>query len=145
VAGRRLIDGLESMDFFLRGRENLSHIRRGIAYESLVGHRDYAAKRHLHRSVIADTAAHPPYQHEHVSEEIFYILEGRAEYRFGGQIVSAGPGEVVFIPSGIRHAEITYFTPTMTYLTIRTAEPGDEPCCCGGDRTMHGEVNREGT
>ena len=46
----------------------------------------------------------------------------------------AGPGDVVFIPSGIRHAEITYLTPSMTYLTIRTVEPGDEPCCCGGDR-----------
>jgi quercetin dioxygenase-like cupin family protein len=100
----------------------------------LVGFRDGEKKLHIHRTVISDTAAHPPYQHEHAAEEVFYILEGKAEYRFGGQTIIAGPGEVVFIPSGIRHAEINCLTPGMTYLTIRTIEPGDEPCCCGGDR-----------
>lgn len=105
-----------------------------IRYQSLVGFRDGAKKLHLHRTTIPDTAAHPPYQHEHAAEETFYILEGKAEYRFGGKTTVAGPGDVVFIPSGIRHAEIAYFTPTMTYLTIRTVEESDEPCCCGGDR-----------
>ncbi|MCA1963403.1 MAG: cupin domain-containing protein [Prosthecobacter sp.] len=108
----------------------------GIHYQSLVGHQQGARRLHLHRTVIPDTSAHPPYQHEHQAEEVFYILEGRAEYRFGGQTVIAGPGETVFIPSGLRHAEITYLTPSMTYLTIRTVEPGDEPCCCGGDRDL---------
>lgn len=105
-----------------------------LHYESLVGHRDGARRLHIHRTEIPDTAAHPPYQHEHRAEEVFYILEGRARYRFGGRTISAGPGETVFIPSGVRHAEIEYLTPSMTYLTIRTVEPGDEPCCCGGDR-----------
>lgn len=105
-----------------------------LHYQSLVGHRDGARSLHVHRTVITDTAAHPPYQHEHRAEEVFYILEGRAEYRFGGRVVTAGPGDVVFIPSGVRHAEIIYLTPSMTYLTIRAVEPGDEPCCCGGDR-----------
>ena len=59
---------------------------------------------------------------------------GWAVYRFGGTTIEAGAGETVFIPSGVRHAEIEYLTPSMTYLTIRTVEPGDEPCCCGGDR-----------
>lgn len=107
---------------------------QGIHYDSLIGHCDGARHLHIHRTVIPDTAAHPPYQHAHQAEEVFYILDGRAEYRFGGRTIVAGPGEVVFIPSGVRHAEITYLTPSMTYLTIRTVEPGDEPCCCGGDR-----------
>lgn len=105
-----------------------------IQYQSLVGHTDGAKKLHIHRTVIADTTTHPPYQHEHAAEEVFYILEGRAEYRFGGRTIVAGPGETVFIPSGVRHAEITYLSPSMTYLTIRTVEPGDERCCCGADR-----------
>lgn len=105
-----------------------------LHYTSLVGHADGAKKLHIHRTHIPDTAAHPPYQHEHRAEEVFYILEGRAEYRFAGQSIIAGPGETVFIPSGIRHAEITYHSPSMTYLTIRTVEAEDEPCCCGGDR-----------
>jgi quercetin dioxygenase-like cupin family protein len=106
-----------------------------IHYQSLIGFREGAKKLHIHRTDIPDTADHPPYQHEHHAEEVFYILEGKAEYRFGGRTIVAGPGEVVFIPSGVRHAAITYLTPTMTYLTIRTVEEGDEPCCCGGDRT----------
>jgi uncharacterized RmlC-like cupin family protein len=103
-------------------------------YESLVGAAQGAKRLHIHRTTIPDTAAHPPYQHEHKAEECFYILEGKAEYRFDGKTVVAGPGEIVFIRSGVRHAEINYLTPTMTYLTIRTVEDGDEPCCCGGDR-----------
>ncbi len=105
-----------------------------IKYQSLLGFRDQAKKLHIHLTEIPDTAAHPPYQHEHAAEEAFYLLEGSAEYRFGGKTIVAGPGEVVFIPSGVRHAEINYLTPAMRYLTVRTVEPGDEPCCCGEDR-----------
>ncbi len=105
-----------------------------IHYRSLVGYEEGAEKLHIHLTEIPDTASHPPYQHEHEAEEVFYILEGEAEYHFGGKTVKAGPGETVFIPSGLRHAEIDYLTPTMRYLTIRTVEPKDEPCCCGKDR-----------
>lgn len=105
-----------------------------IHYESLLGHKEGAKRLHVHLTQIPDTASHPPYQHRHDAEEAFYILEGRAEYRFGGTQVIAGPGEIVFIPSGVMHAEITYLTPAMRYLTIRTVEAMDEPCCCGADR-----------
>lgn len=105
-----------------------------IHYQSLVGAAQGAKRLHIHRTTIPDTSSHPPYQHEHISEEVFYILEGRAEYRFGDQCVTAGPGETVFIPSGVLHADIIYLTPTMTYLTIRTVEAEDPPCCCGHDR-----------
>jgi len=111
-----------------------------LSYESLVGWKDGARRMHIHLTEIPDTAAHESYQHEHQAEEAFYILEGEAEYRFGGKTMHAGPGEVVFIPSGVRHAEVTYLTPSMRYLTIRTVEDGDEPCCCGEDRKD--ETNR---
>ena len=105
-----------------------------IHYQSLVGVREQAKTLHVHLTEIPDTASHPPYQHEHIAEEAFYLLEGSAEYRFDGKLIKAGPGDVVFIPSGVRHAEINYLTPSMRYLTIRTVEPNDEPCCCGQDR-----------
>ncbi|MGE0755833.1 MAG: cupin domain-containing protein [Pirellulaceae bacterium] len=116
--------------------------KHSISYESLVGSPQGARRLHVHRTVIRDTATHPAYEHEHAAEEVFYILEGRATYRFGGQTIVAGPGEIVFIPSGVRHAEIEYHTPTMTYLTIRTVEPGDEPCCCGQDRIIEAELSK---
>ena len=68
-----------------------------LDYHSLVGHRDGAKKMHIHLTEIADTSAHEPYQHEHQAEEAFYLLEGSAEYTFGGKTMTAGPGEVVFI------------------------------------------------
>ncbi|QDT37642.1 cupin domain-containing protein [Stratiformator vulcanicus] len=107
-----------------------------ISYESLVGFENGARRMHIHRTEIPDTAAHPPYQHEHKAEEAFYLLEGSAEYTFGGETIKAGPGDTVFIPSGVYHAEIKYLTPSMTYLTIRTVEEGDEACCCGKDREL---------
>lgn len=103
-------------------------------YQSLVAYAQGARKLHIHKTEIPDTSSHAPYQHEHKAEEAFYILEGSAEYTFASKTVTAGPGEVVFIPSGVRHAEIKYLTPSMRYLTIRTVEEEDEPCCCGQDR-----------
>ena len=40
-----------------------------IHYRSLIGFRDGARRLHLHVTEIPDTAAHPPYQHEHQAEE----------------------------------------------------------------------------
>lgn len=103
-------------------------------YLSLIGYEDGARRLHVHLTEIPDTSRTEPYQHSHVAEEAFYILEGRAKYAFADKVVEAGAGEVVFIPSGVLHAEIEYLTPSMRYLTIRTVEEGDEPCCCGKDR-----------
>ena len=105
-----------------------------IDYHSLLGFEDGAKKLHIHLTEIPDTASHPAYEHDHKAEEAFYLLEGAAEYTFAGKTGRAGPGEVVFIPSGVWHAEINYLTPSMRYLTIRTVEEHDEPCCCGKDR-----------
>ena len=103
-------------------------------YKSLLGFRDQAKRLHIHLTEIQDTASHQPYQHQHKAEEAFYLLDGSAEYRFAGKTIVAGPGDVVFIPSGVLHAEINYLTPSLRYLTIRTVEPDDEPCCCGEAR-----------
>jgi len=105
-----------------------------LDYQSLLGWGDGARKMHIYLTEIPDTSAHESYEHEHVAEEAFYLLEGSAEYRFGGKVIKRGPGEVVFIPSGVRYAQITYLTPAMKYLTIRTVEEEDESCCCGEDR-----------
>jgi len=58
-------------------------------------------------------------------------LEGEAEFSFAGKTHRVGPGDAVFFPSGVMHAETKFFTDKMKYLVIRTIEPDDEPCCCG--------------
>ena len=82
---------------------------------------------------INDTSRVDHYQHKHKAEEAFYILEGSAAYTFDGTTRQGGPGDLIFIPSGVMHAEIQYLSPSMRYLTIRSVEEGDEPCCCGAD------------
>ena len=109
-------------------------------YQSLVGFAEGARKLHLHLTEIPDTSLHVLYQHEHKAEEAFFILDGSARYTFDGKTVTAVPGEAVFIPSGVRHAEVEYLTPSMKYLTIRTVEEDDEPCCCGKDRPPPGNL-----
>ena len=77
-----------------------------IQHQSLFSFREQATKLHIHLTEISNTASPPAYQHEHAAEETFYLLEGSAEYRFGGYTIKPGPGDIVFIPSGVRHAEI---------------------------------------
>ena len=63
----------------------------------------------------------------------YHSLEGEAEFAFAGKIHRVGPGELVFFPSHVTHAETRFLTPQMKYLVIRTMEPGDDPCCSGAD------------
>lgn len=45
----------------------------------------------------------PPHIHEW-EHELYYLLEGRMEFYCDGEILSVGPGEVVFLPQGKAHA-----------------------------------------
>ena len=45
--------------------------------------------------------------HDHESEQFSCVLKGRVRFLLQGQDIEAGPGEVVHIPSNVRHgAEI---------------------------------------
>ncbi|MGW6746146.1 cupin domain-containing protein [Streptomyces sp. NPDC055025] len=45
-----------------------------------------------------------PEAHAHGTEdETFYLLDGELEFLNGDEIISAGPGDLVFIPHGNRH------------------------------------------
>ena len=100
-------------------------------YDSLVGPEQGARKIHVHVTELNPSGEGWASQHAHRAEEAIYILEGEAELTFSGKTHRVGPGEAVFFPSGVTHAETKFFTDKMKYLVIRTVEPGDEPCCCG--------------
>lgn len=106
------------------------------SYRPLLGAADGAARLHVHLTEIPDTSRHEHYSHAHQAEEAVYVLEGKAAYTFGGRTVEAGPGDLVFFPSRVPHAEVRYLTPIMRYLVIRSVEAGDPPCCCGADRIL---------
>ena len=99
-------------------------------YQSLVGPQSGARRLHVHETVLNDALKGWGAQHEHVAEEAVYMLEGEGEFTFGGQTHRAAPGQVVFFPSGIRHAEVKFSQNRVRYLVMRTVEDGDPACCC---------------
>src|SRR4029079_13391495 len=44
-----------------------------------------------------------PRLHRHEFDETFYVLEGGLPSRWVAELVTAGPGEVVFAPRGVPH------------------------------------------
>jgi quercetin dioxygenase-like cupin family protein len=44
-----------------------------------------------------------PPLHHHDFDEAFYVLEGELTFQVVDQLVTAGPGELVFAPRGIAH------------------------------------------
>jgi mannose-6-phosphate isomerase-like protein (cupin superfamily) len=44
-----------------------------------------------------------PALHRHPYDEAFVIAEGRASFTIDGDVVEAGPAEVVVIPAGVPH------------------------------------------
>jgi quercetin dioxygenase-like cupin family protein len=58
-----------------------------------------------HVSVI-ETAPAPgagPPLHHHDFDEAFYVMEGELTFRLRDELLTAGPGEVVFAPRGVPH------------------------------------------
>ena len=101
-----------------------------VKFESLLDHRDKAEKLHLHLSEWEDYVGDAGHLHSHYAEEAMYILSGKARFTIDGVESEAGPGEVVFFPSGSFHGMTQILSGPMRYLTVRTVEDGDEPCCC---------------
>ena len=100
-------------------------------YTSLVGRDEGARKIHIHVTELSPAGDGWASQHTHTAEEAIYILEGEAEFAFDGKTHRVGPGDTVFFPSGVLHAETRFFSDTMKYLVIRSVEPDEEACCCG--------------
>jgi len=99
-------------------------------YKPLLGREQGARKMHVHFTELDPAGSGWGHQHSHAAEEAIYILEGQAEFAFDGKTYRTGPGDLVFFPSGVTHAETKFFSEKMKYLVIRSIEPGDEPCCC---------------
>jgi mannose-6-phosphate isomerase-like protein (cupin superfamily) len=46
-------------------------------------------------------AGTPPTPHRLTREEVFVVLDGRAEVRLGDTVTSAGPGDAIVVPPGV--------------------------------------------
>jgi len=101
-----------------------------------------AKRMHVHLTELHNARDGWGYQHSHEAEEAVYMLEGEGEFTFDGATHRVGPGQAVFFPSGIVHAETKFFSDTVKYLVIRTVEAGDEPCCCAVEAPPGAVVDR---
>ena len=45
-----------------------------------------------------------PPLHHHAFDETFYVLAGEITFQVREELVTAGPGELVFVPGGVAHA-----------------------------------------
>jgi len=55
---------------------------------------------------VIETAPAPgvgPPLHHHDFDETFYVMEGELTFRLRDEILTAGPGELVFAPRGVPH------------------------------------------
>ncbi len=61
--------------------------------------------------------------HTHEEEEIFYILEGTAEFSFNGKTRTVGPKSTMFCPSNIPHGIRNVGDKPLTYAVIKENYP----------------------
>jgi mannose-6-phosphate isomerase-like protein (cupin superfamily) len=66
----------------------------------------------------------PLHVHEN-EDELFYVLEGEHVFQVGDQELQAGPGELVFAPRGVPHAQ-RRVTPRTGRILVLTSPAGFE-------------------
>ena len=75
----------------------------GSTIRELLAHRNSAiTQQSLAEARLAPGAATTPHHHA-VTEEIYYILVGKAEMTLGKETRAVGPGDGIAIPPGQRH------------------------------------------
>ena len=62
--------------------------------------------------------------HTHPGEEIIYVIEGTWEYVIGGKPVTAGAGDVLFVPAGTIHSAKNVGTGNAAELATYVVEKG---------------------
>ena len=69
-------------------------------------------------SVVApQKATHPP--HKHTGDEIFYVLEGTAQFFLDGKTTTGGPNTSFYCPENHEHGISNAGTTELKYLVIR--------------------------
>lgn len=70
-----------------------------------------------------------PYPFHHVSEEMYYILEGQGTLRYGAEMTEISAGDVIACPPGPESAhQLTNGTVPLVYLAISTEDGETEVC-----------------
>ena len=66
-----------------------------------------------------------PFHRHHVVDELFFIVSGNGEYRFGGKMMPVRPGDIVAAPAGTEaHQLVNTGSDELRYLGISTMGGG---------------------
>ena len=93
----------------------LEKITEMISQKIVAGEREMLAQIYLKRGALVP-------MHSHDSEQMTYILQGALKVMVGGEEITVREGEVLHIPSGVRHQaealedtfELDVFSPVRT-------------------------------
>ena len=69
-------------------------------------------------------ATHPP--HRHAGDEIFYILEGTAQFYLNGKTTTSGPNTSFYCPENSEHGISNAGKTELKYLVIRKYPKGEK-------------------
>ena len=91
----------------------------GSEIRELLAHRNSCIeKQSLAEARLPPGGSTTPHYHRR-TEEIYYILEGRAKMRIGQELREVGPGDAIAIPPGAEHQITNTGDATLRFL-----------CCC---------------
>ena len=85
-----------------------------------------ACKLGYNLTVVAPGKRNCPFHNHHVEEEMFFILEGEGELRFGDKHYPIKPGDIIACPTGgpeTAHQIINTGMVEMRYLSVSTLAP----------------------
>lgn len=101
---------------------------QGISASPFVTPQDYPTLSHKGNSSIAwislqqydadpTVIATSPHTH-HLSEQVFYLVEGRARFELGDLNQEVGPGELVYVPRHVKHGYVVLDEKPVKWLMI---------------------------
>jgi mannose-6-phosphate isomerase-like protein (cupin superfamily) len=76
---------------------------RGTAYQLVDQAHGGSHNVDFHVNVLRPGSGPGPYHYHSNSDNLYFVLEGRARVLIEGEPLEAGPGEAVFIPAGEKH------------------------------------------
>ena len=79
----------------------------------------------FHINIIRPNTGLGPYHHHSNSDNLYFVLEGQASVLVEGKEVTAGPGEVVWIPRGEKHDVVNIGKGDLRLIEVKTPAESD--------------------
>ncbi|KQB43566.1 cupin domain-containing protein [Flavobacterium aquidurense] len=89
-----------------------------VGYQYWFADKNFTQENTLKMSIVEPgKSTHAP--HHHIEEELFYILEGKAQFYLDGKTVVAGPNTSFYCPPNVEHGISNVGDTDLKYLVIK--------------------------